>query len=142
MQQTFDQIIDTFPDDSRVWVFVGEEEPSYDHQKWIIEAGKDFIDNWSAHGKSLHAACGMIGSAWVLVADESEVSASGCSMDKITRFVKSMSEHTGISFMNRSIVLLPSNGNWVQEKFDVKRMDESIHAAITVLSDLKRVLGN
>lgn len=79
----------------------------------------------------------MLGSAWILAADEREVQASGCSMDKINVFIKAKGADMKVDFFNRMNVLECKDGHWCVSGFQHERMDTDIHSALVQLGELR-----
>jgi|GEM_PF-193952 len=137
MQQSYN-IPPHFPLDARVWVFVGDRTLSTLEVSQMIQALKDFFKTWQTHGKPLDAYGFVLHeAALVIVANEAEVQASGCSMDKINHFVKNAGMQLNVNFFDRMNVLTPNaNGTWEHVKFNMENMTTDIHSNITVLKDL------
>lgn len=93
------------PDTSRLWIF--EANAPFDHrtgEALAADAG-EFLTRWTAHGKDLKAAFQLELSRFLLLAvDQHDVEASGCSIDALMRFVRSVGELHGISFLDRNAV--------------------------------------
>jgi len=61
---------------------------------------------WQSHGSRLSAASKLIANRVLIVAiDESRVSASGCSIDSLTHFLKDEAQTTPIDWFNRTYIL-------------------------------------
>ena len=130
MQQTYN-IPAHFPEDARLWVFVGDRKMSATEISWLNESLTKFVSSWQTHGKSLDADGFVLGeAAIVIVANENAVKASGCSMDKINHFVKDVSSQLSIDFFNRMNVLLPDlAGNYELARYEIATPN-MIHSAM------------
>jgi hypothetical protein len=130
-------MLNALPDDSRIWVFIPDRELTDTEKQDMLVDGKAFIAQWSSHGKLLNAQCEMLGSAWILAADEREVQASGCSMDKINLFIKAQGTKMKVDFFNRMNVLERKDGHWYVTGFQLERLDSDIHSALIQLGELR-----
>ena len=136
MQQT-SNIPDHFPQDARLWVFVGDRGMSATEIAWLNESLSQFVSSWQTHGKSLDAVGFVLHEAAIaIVANENAVKASGCSMDKINHFVKDAGTQISIDFFNRMNVLKPdSNGDYELGMYEMGA-DNMIHSAMQVWKEL------
>ncbi len=82
-----------FPDESRVWIY--QADRPFDDAD-IASANQDieeFCIQWTSHNRELRAIGGIMHDLFVvLVVDETQSSASGCSIDKSVTFVKYMEQ--------------------------------------------------
>jgi hypothetical protein len=127
----------SLPDNARIWVFIPDRELTDSEKNQLVFEGMAFISQWNSHGKPLNAQCETLGSAWILAADEREVQASGCSMDKINLFVKAQGAELRIDFFNRMKVLEYHEGQWCVADFQGEKADLVIHSAIVQLKELR-----
>lgn len=92
----------SLPGNSRVWVYQSNRKLSDQEVAEIRNYCEEFIENWSAHGKELNAAFEIFYNRFiVLFADESQVSASGCSIDASVRFIKTIQEAYHLDLFDR-----------------------------------------
>ena len=57
----------------------------------ITQKGKELIPNWASHGSSLKAAIEIFYDHFIVVlVDEKQAAASGCSIDKSFQFIKEL----------------------------------------------------
>ncbi len=136
MQQT-SNIPAHFPQDARLWVFVGDRKMSETEISWLNESLTHFVSSWQTHGKSLDAVGFVLHEAAIaIVANENAVKASGCSMDKINHFVKDAGGQLSIDFFNRMNVLKPdSNGDYELGRYEMGA-DNMIHSAMQEWKEL------
>jgi hypothetical protein len=115
-----------YPDESRVWIYQADR-PFNDED--IISVNEDiemFCDQWTSHNHNLRALGGIMHDLFVvLVADETNASASGCSIDKSVAFVKRLEQKYQRNLLQRD------NIAWLDDR-------EQIH--ITPLNELKKAL--
>jgi hypothetical protein len=140
MQQTYN-IPAHFPQDARLWVFVGDRSMTATEISWLNEALTSFVSSWQTHGKSLDAVGFVLHDvAIAIVANEHAVKASGCSMDKINHFVKDAGGQLSIDFFNRMNVLRPTEtGTYALSRFELNASD-MIHSAMQEWSEMKEKL--
>lgn len=90
---------------NRVWTFTISKALNARQLDQLLEAGKAFAAGWTAHDQQLTATFEIVGNTILVVKVNEEVTgASGCSIDKLTRFVKEMEQAFGIELMNRLLV--------------------------------------
>lgn len=115
-----------FPDESRVWIYQAER-PFVDEDIPGINADiENFCTQWTSHNHELKAIGGVMHDLFVvLVVDETNSSASGCSIDKSVAFVKSLEQK-----YNRKLL----------ERNNVAWLDQDEQLQITPLACLKAVV--
>jgi hypothetical protein len=136
MQQTYN-IPAHFPENARLWVFVGDRKMTATEISWLNDSLTHFVSSWQTHGKSLDAVGFVLHEAAILiVANENAVKASGCSMDKINHFVKDAGGQLSMDFFNRMNVLRPTEtGTYTLSRYEVNASD-MIHSAMQEWKDV------
>lgn len=110
MQQNFNQVFSGFPDTSRVWIYSSNRYLSFDEQDFINNQLLSFTKEWATHGKELVGAATIFNSNFVVfVVDESQVKASGCSIDTSVRLMKNIGNELKIDFFNRLSLLIEND---------------------------------
>jgi hypothetical protein len=105
---------DQLPDDARLWSYQSDRKLTATEKAWIEEILPPFLAEWAAHGAKLNAYGAVLGDYHlILVVNEDQANASGCSIDSSVRFIKQLEKELGISFFNR-LKMLVDNG---QEEF-------------------------
>jgi hypothetical protein len=100
-------------EDHKVWVFVASRIISEQEQKEILDAGKNFLKGWNAHGAEVKGELDiLINQVIVVKADQSYTQNSGCSIDKLTHFIKGIEQKFGFELLNRMYVPFLENDNW------------------------------
>lgn len=90
---------------NRAWAFIISKTLSKEELNSLTEAGNKFVLGWTAHEQQLTASFEIIKEKIVVVKVNEEVTnASGCSIDKLTRFVKGAEKQFGIELLNRLLV--------------------------------------
>ena len=83
------EVFSTLPDHSRVWIYQCERFLAPHEVNAINEEGNRFIAGWNAHGTPLKAKIAVVENLFlIMMADEEQAKASGCSIDKSLQFVK------------------------------------------------------
>ncbi len=113
------------PPDSRVWVYQCSRKLSEAEIIAIQEKANLFLDEWTAHGAKLKA-CFEIrhGIFLLMLVDEKQAMASGCSIDKSVHFILGLENEFGISLTNRLLFAYRNNTGEVSVagRHDFERM--------------------
>lgn len=101
MLKTFKQL-NELPSYARVWVFPSTKTFT-DEEATTIQAQLDvFLFQWAAHGEKLPAKGHILYNRFIVVMlDEKQVKASGCSIDTLTHFTQKIEKEFGTSFTDR-----------------------------------------
>jgi hypothetical protein len=100
-------------EDHKVWVFVASRSISEQEQIEISDAGRNFMASWNAHGAGVKGELEiLINQVIVVKADQSYTQNSGCSIDKLTHFVKGIEQKFAFELLNRMYVPFSENDNW------------------------------
>jgi hypothetical protein len=100
---------DQMPLYSRIWMYQADRKFSSEEKKLIVQQLTNFCQQWNTHGTSMPTSFDIRYDQIILLAvDESQLSASGCSIDSSVRTIKEIEErlninlldHGKISFMN------------------------------------------
>ncbi|MGI8893010.1 MAG: ABC transporter ATPase [Bacteroidia bacterium] len=92
------------PGHSRVWVYQADRILSEDEELQISVLAKQFVERWTAHNQDLQASFQIRYNLFlILAADETQASASGCSIDKSVAFIKELQQKFNVNFLNRMI---------------------------------------
>jgi hypothetical protein len=109
---------ENFPDNSQVWVYGANRFLTDEEQQAIIPRLNEFLRGWAAHGSELSAQSTILHNNFiVLIANEEEVKASGCSIDTSVRFIKELGKTFTIDFFNRLSVLTEKDGQYQRIHF-------------------------
>ena len=75
----------SLPGESRVWCFGASERPADETLEELRATMEEFLESWTAHRANLRAGFDWLHDRFLVVAvDESDVAASGCSIDALT----------------------------------------------------------
>lgn len=90
---------------NKVWTYTISKVLSNEEQELLIHAGKKFVTSWTAHEAKLNADFKIFKNRIIVVAvNEDIANASGCSIDKLTRFIKESETKFGIELLNRFLI--------------------------------------
>lgn len=88
---------------SKVWIYQADRFFTDDEMDEIIPSIRDFVTNWVSHSNELKAYGNLFHHRFIcLFVDESESSASGCSIDSSVRFIKSIGDKYKVNMMSRT----------------------------------------
>ncbi|HVW15866.1 MAG TPA: hypothetical protein VHB54_18695 [Mucilaginibacter sp.] len=91
-----------FSEQSRVWVYQSDRELTNQETAEIQNTLDRFAAEWTAHNHQLKAKAEVRYNRFlVLIVDESQAGASGCSIDKSVNFLKRMEQEYGINLFDR-----------------------------------------
>jgi hypothetical protein len=91
-----------FSSQSRVWVYQSDKKLTTDEAVQIQMHLDNFTRNWTAHNNQLMAKAEIRYNRFlILIVDESQAGASGCSIDKSVNFMKQLEQHFSISLFDR-----------------------------------------
>ena len=93
---------DTMPANSRVWVYQSNRVFTGEELEKLSEDLSQFVDKWVSHNRALKAYGGVYHKQFVvLMVDESQAGASGCSIDSSVHFIKSLEAKFEVDFFDR-----------------------------------------
>lgn len=101
---------ESLPPDARIWIFQADRPFAPDERTDILKRLRAFTEEWSVHGMPLDTSFAVAFEQFiVLAADETQQSASGCSIDSSVRELKSLGASLGISLFERNQVAFKIN---------------------------------
>ncbi len=90
---------------NRVWTFIISKALSDNELGLISEGGNKFVTGWTAHEQKLTASFEIYKNRIIVVKVNEEVTgASGCSIDKLTHFIKQIETEFNVELLNRLLV--------------------------------------
>ena len=93
---------DTLPDVTRVWVYQANEPFRNEDLPEIRRKVQAFAQSWISHNRQLRAHADVLHNRFVvLMVDESQADASGCSIDKSVYFLKQLQAEYGVDLFDR-----------------------------------------
>lgn len=101
-------------ENTKVWIYQAERVLDEKESKGLIDFIKKSIEGWEAHGAPLKASFEFFKNQFlVILADEGYNTASGCSIDASTRWLKQWGEFNQVNFFDRKIYIEKPNGEMV-----------------------------
>ncbi|MBA3663335.1 MAG: hypothetical protein H0W61_03880 [Bacteroidetes bacterium] len=96
---------------NRAWTFIINKQLSPEQLAAMKEAGNSFVQGWTAHEQKLSGGFDIFNDRIIIFkVNEEATAASGCSIDKLTRFIKQLETDFGIELMNRLLVAYKKDG--------------------------------
>lgn len=96
----------------KIWIYVLSKALTADEMKQLISNCETFVGSWTAHDVKLAASFEIYKNRLLIMkVDESGYNASGCSIDKLQRFIKQQESELNIELLNRLLVALEVNNN-------------------------------
>jgi len=91
-----------FSENSRVWIYQSDKKLSDNQVKQVQAELDDFTVKWTAHNNQLKAKAEIRYNRFlILIVDESQAGASGCSIDKSVNFIKQLEAVHHINLLDR-----------------------------------------
>jgi hypothetical protein len=91
-----------FSENSRVWVYQSDRKLSDGEAQQVQIQLDSFAKSWTAHNDELKAKAEVRYNRFlILIVDESQAGASGCSIDKSVHFIKHIEEQFNIRLLDR-----------------------------------------
>ncbi|QTV06076.1 ABC transporter ATPase [Faecalibacter bovis] len=125
-------------DDSRIWIFQANRKFSSEEKDIITAKLKNFIADWNAHGAALLADFDLPYDQFIVVGvDEKQASASGCSIDKLTKIIRELDSEYNFEFLNRMLIAFEENENIKIEKLPTfkSKVKEGLYNNIKVFNN-------
>lgn len=105
---------------NKTWAYSIGGNPSASELEQMLEEGKAFVQQWTAHENKLKASFSLVeGCVFLVEVDESVYGASGCSIDKLLRFIKGLEERYRVKLLDRFLIPIEEKG-----KFSVRSKEE------------------
>ena len=102
---------DSMPPHSRLWIYQSNRTLTATDKEHLHQGLRDLCEQWSAHGTPLHTSFTLQFDLFViLVVDEHQQGASGCSIDGSVRYLKSVQSQLGLDFFDRTQTAFLVNG--------------------------------
>ncbi|MEI6021119.1 MAG: hypothetical protein WCR21_08315 [Bacteroidota bacterium] len=115
---------------NRVWTYIISRELNPSELQQLQQMGEAFVKSWTAHEVQLHAEFSIFKNRIMLVkVNENIHEASGCSIDKLSHFVKQAEKQFNTELLNRLLVALKLD-NKIQIVHSSKIKDMLLQGAI------------
>lgn len=97
--------------EERVWIYVLSKELTNEQLNTLKSNTIKFVNEWTAHDNKLTSACEIFKNRMLIIkVDESGYGASGCSIDKLQRFIMEQELHFNMELLNRLLVVYDKDG--------------------------------
>lgn len=101
---------ENFSPRSKVWIYQCNRPFTPEEIKWLNTQLEIFAKQWSAHNAQLKATAHVVEDRFILLlVDETQNNASGCSIDKSVHFLKQVEEKLHVELFNRMLVSYIAN---------------------------------
>jgi hypothetical protein len=95
---------------NRAWSYVISKELNEEQLSELQNAGNAFVKGWTAHEQQLSGSFEIFKKRIIVIRVNEDIhAASGCSIDKLTRFIKQLESEFNIELMNRLLVAYREN---------------------------------
>ena len=133
------------PDTSRVWIYQSDKAFTEEQATQLDKDLSTFLTSWTAHGASLKAGFEVKYNRFIIIAlDQSQASASGCSIDSQVRFIQAMQEELDVDLLDKMNVTYYQNDRiHYKPLMDFKKMakDGAIGKKTVVFNNLVTNVG-
>lgn len=98
------------PENARVWVYQANRPFTDEEERYVLQQGRLFAEQWAAHGQGLRASVNILHHHFLVIAvDEQHQAPTGCSIDGSVGFVRSLAgmlqnQGAPVDFFNRTLV--------------------------------------
>tara|TARA_B100000941_G_C28475444_1_gene538873 strand:- start:227 stop:712 length:486 start_codon:yes stop_codon:yes gene_type:complete len=93
---------DKISDESRVWIFQSSHIIPQSYIESLEIKIENFLKTWTSHGNKLVVSYKIKYNLFIIIAlDQSQSSASGCSIDKLVIFIKKLEEEFSVRLLDR-----------------------------------------
>lgn len=94
----------------RIWLYTFSKTLNTEQLQQLTENCNSFVSGWTAHEVKLTASFEIYKKQILIIkVDETAYNASGCSIDKLHRFIKDQETQFGIELLNRLMVAYEVN---------------------------------
>ena len=130
----------TLPDNARIWIYQSNRKLTDVEVDFVTRETKSFLKEWTAHGADLEAGFEVKYNRFIVIGlNQTNVSASGCSIDTSVRFIQSLEKALGVDLLDKMNVTFYT-GEFIAYKSlqDFKKMakDRSVSKNTVVFNNL------
>ena len=134
-----------FSENSRVWVYQSDKKLTDNEVLQIKVLLDNFTIGWTAHNNQLKAKAEIRYNRFlILVVDENQAGASGCSIDKSVNFMKQLQDQFNINLFDRFNLAYRDGGEILsagRNDFETLLKDGKINAETIVFNNLVQNLA-
>ncbi|EOZ92132.1 hypothetical protein A33Q_4225 [Indibacter alkaliphilus LW1] len=138
---------ESMPAHARIWVYQADRKFKQEELVWVKERLAAFCEQWNTHGALMPTSFTIkFDQVIILSVDESQLGASGCSIDSSVRTLREIEEKFGVNLLDQGKVgFLESEDNLsVNSVFGIKESVNSgvINSETKVLNPLVKEKGD
>jgi len=135
----------SLPDTSRIWIYQANRSFNAEELIELKTAFDGFIEDWTAHGQDLKAGFEIRYKRFIILGlDQSQTSASGCSIDASVHFIQALEKKYSVELLDKMNVSY-KQGEYVAYKplLDFKKMakQKAVSAKTIVFNNLVATKG-
>ncbi|MGV3705630.1 MAG: ABC transporter ATPase [Arcticibacter sp.] len=134
-----------FSDQSRVWIYQSNRAFTAEEQHQIVKDLNAFAAGWEAHGAQLKAKGELrYGRFLILLVDEVQATASGCSIDRSAGFIRDIEKQYGVNMFDRFNMAYKKDGevySCTREEFEALVQAGEINADTVVFNNMVQTKG-
>ena len=106
------------PNTARVWVYQSTRKFSPEEKELVAGKLSQFCRNWNTHGNSMPSSFDIqYEQIIILSVDESQLGASGCSIDSSVRTLREIEQQLDLNLLDQGKVSFIDHGNVITGKF-------------------------
>lgn len=132
-------------ENSRVWIYQSDRELTDSETAQVQQYLNSFAKSWTAHNHQLKAAAEVRYNRFmILMVDESQAGASGCSIDKSVHVMKQLEQQFGINLFDRFNLAYRSGGKVLsapRDQFEELIKNGAINADTIVYNNLVQTVA-
>lgn len=92
----------SLPETSRIWIYQADRSFTPEEQEEIRNELDAFLKDWTAHGSNLQAGYEFRYNRFIVIGlDQSQASASGCSIDASVRFIQHLEKKYDVILLDK-----------------------------------------
>ena len=114
----------SLPEFSRIWIYQANRKLSDEEVSYIKSQTALFLEQWTAHGADLEAGFELKYNRFIVIGlNQSNATATGCSIDASVHFIQSLQDKLGVDFLDKMNVTF-YHGEYIAYKplIEFKRM--------------------
>ena len=90
------------PDNARIWIYQADRSFTEGELQELEQSLTEFLKKWTAHGSHLHAGFEIRYKRFIVIGlDQTNVSASGCSIDASVHYIQSLEKKYQVELLDR-----------------------------------------
>lgn len=103
------------PQHARVWIYQADRKLTQEEQNIIRQRLQKFCEQWNTHGALMPTSFDIrFDQVVILSVDESQLGASGCSIDSSVRILRELEQQLGINLVDQGKVSYFSSDNLLE----------------------------